>query len=45
MLRQSLKTLTADPAALLARAGVLETARAEELNVGQFCALARALEA
>jgi 16S rRNA (adenine1518-N6/adenine1519-N6)-dimethyltransferase len=45
MLRQSLKTLTADPTALLARAGVLETARAEELDVGQFCALARALEA
>jgi 16S rRNA (adenine1518-N6/adenine1519-N6)-dimethyltransferase len=44
MLRQSLKTLTADPLALLARAGVPETARAEELDVAQFCALARALD-
>jgi 16S rRNA (adenine1518-N6/adenine1519-N6)-dimethyltransferase len=44
MLRQSLKSLTADPGALLARAGVPETARAEELDIGQFCALARALE-
>jgi 16S rRNA (adenine1518-N6/adenine1519-N6)-dimethyltransferase len=43
MLRQSLKSLSPDPAALLARAGVAETARAEELDVGQFCALARAL--
>jgi 16S rRNA (adenine1518-N6/adenine1519-N6)-dimethyltransferase len=43
MLRQSLKALTADPLALLARAGVPETARAEELDVAQFCALARAL--
>jgi len=43
MLRQSLKSLTPDPAALLARASVPETARAEELDVGQFCALARAL--
>ena len=45
MLRQSLKQLTADPAALLARAGVPETARAEELSVEQFCALANALAA
>jgi len=43
MLRQSLKSLTADPAALLAQAGIDETRRAEELDVGQFCALARAL--
>ena len=42
MLRQSLKSLTPDPAALLAQAGVTETARAEELTVPQFCALARA---
>ena len=44
MLRQSLKSLTADPGALLAQAGVLETARAEELDVSQFCALARVLD-
>jgi 16S rRNA (adenine1518-N6/adenine1519-N6)-dimethyltransferase len=44
MLRQSLKALTADPHALLAQAGVPETARAEELDLGQFCALARALD-
>jgi 16S rRNA (adenine1518-N6/adenine1519-N6)-dimethyltransferase len=43
MLRQSLKSLSADPSALLARAGVPETARAEELTIAQFCALARAL--
>jgi 16S rRNA (adenine1518-N6/adenine1519-N6)-dimethyltransferase len=43
MLRQSLKSLTADPPALLARAGVPETARAEELDIAQFCALARIL--
>jgi 16S rRNA (adenine1518-N6/adenine1519-N6)-dimethyltransferase len=43
MLRQSLKSLAAgDASALLARAGVPETARAEELSVAQFCALARA---
>jgi 16S rRNA (adenine1518-N6/adenine1519-N6)-dimethyltransferase len=44
MLRQSLKSLAADPAALLAQAAVPETARAEELDVAQFCALARALD-
>ena len=44
MLRQSLKPLTAEPATRLARAGVPETARAEELDIGLFCALARALE-
>jgi 16S rRNA (adenine1518-N6/adenine1519-N6)-dimethyltransferase len=44
MLRQSLKSLRADPHVLLAEAGVPETARAEELDVGQFCALARALD-
>jgi 16S rRNA (adenine1518-N6/adenine1519-N6)-dimethyltransferase len=44
MLRQSLKSLAADPRALLLHAGVAETARAEELDVGQFCALARALD-
>jgi len=43
MLRQSLKSLGADVGALLAAAGVAETARAEELDVTAFCALARAL--
>ena len=43
MLRQSLKAVAADPIALLARVGIEETRRAEELDVGQFCALARAL--
>jgi len=44
MLRQSLKSLTPDAGGLLARAGVTETARAEELDIAAFCALARALE-
>jgi 16S rRNA (adenine1518-N6/adenine1519-N6)-dimethyltransferase len=42
MLRQSLKTLTPAPLNLLHAAGVDETARAEELTLAQFCALARA---
>ena len=42
MLRQSLKSL-GDPAQLIEAADVIETARAEELSVEQFCALARAL--
>jgi 16S rRNA (adenine1518-N6/adenine1519-N6)-dimethyltransferase len=41
MLRQSLRSLTPDAAALLARAEVPETARAEELDVEAFCRLAR----
>ncbi|HEX9790088.1 MAG TPA: 16S rRNA (adenine(1518)-N(6)/adenine(1519)-N(6))-dimethyltransferase RsmA [Kiloniellales bacterium] len=45
MLRQSLKSLGADAGMLLATAGVPETARAEELDVAAFCALARALAA
>ncbi len=44
MLRQSLKTLDVDPAPLIAAAGVPETARAEELDVVAFCAMARALD-
>lgn len=44
MLRQSLKGLGPDPAVLIAAAGVPETARAEELEVAAFCAMARALE-
>jgi 16S rRNA (adenine1518-N6/adenine1519-N6)-dimethyltransferase len=42
MLRQSLKVLGVPPAGLIAAAGVAETARAEELDVEAFCALARA---
>ena len=42
MLRGSLKTLTSEPEALLEAAGVLGTGRAEELELAQFCALARA---
>jgi len=44
MLRQSLKSLGVDAAPLIAAAGVAETARAEELDVAAFCALARALD-
>ncbi len=45
MLRQSLKALGCDTAALLARAGIEPTRRAEELAVTEFAALARALTA
>jgi 16S rRNA (adenine1518-N6/adenine1519-N6)-dimethyltransferase len=41
MLRQSLKTLGIDTAALLAGAGIEPTARAEEIPVEGFVALAR----
>jgi 16S rRNA (adenine1518-N6/adenine1519-N6)-dimethyltransferase len=44
MLRQSLKPLDREVEALLAAAGAEPTARAEELSVTQFCALARAYE-
>jgi 16S rRNA (adenine1518-N6/adenine1519-N6)-dimethyltransferase len=44
MLRTSLKTLGLPVEALLARAQVAPTARAEELTVAQFCALACAAE-
>ncbi len=43
MLRQSLKSLGGDPAALLAAAALDPTARAEEISVEGFVALARAL--
>jgi 16S rRNA (adenine1518-N6/adenine1519-N6)-dimethyltransferase len=43
MLRSSLAPLGLPTEALLARANVPPTARAEELTVGEFCALARAL--
>lgn len=42
MLRSSLKQISADPAGLLAAAGLEPTLRAENLSVEQFCALARA---
>jgi 16S rRNA (adenine1518-N6/adenine1519-N6)-dimethyltransferase len=45
MLRQSLKRLGVPPGALLAEAGIAETARAEELDLAQFAALAAALAA
>jgi 16S rRNA (adenine1518-N6/adenine1519-N6)-dimethyltransferase len=45
MLRSSLRSLTPDPEALLAAASVEPTARAEELSVEMFCALARAWRA
>jgi 16S rRNA (adenine1518-N6/adenine1519-N6)-dimethyltransferase len=44
MLRQSLKSLGANTPALIAAAQVPETARAEELTVENFCAIARELE-
>lgn len=43
MLRQSLKSLGADPLALLAAAGIEPTLRAEQLSIEQFCALAEVL--
>ncbi|HEY8566466.1 MAG TPA: 16S rRNA (adenine(1518)-N(6)/adenine(1519)-N(6))-dimethyltransferase RsmA [Beijerinckiaceae bacterium] len=42
MLRQSVKSLGVDPAPLLAEAGLPETARAEEVPIEGFVALARA---
>jgi 16S rRNA (adenine1518-N6/adenine1519-N6)-dimethyltransferase len=45
MLRSSLKALGVPVEPLLARTGIAPTARAEELSVGEFCALARALAA
>jgi 16S rRNA (adenine1518-N6/adenine1519-N6)-dimethyltransferase len=43
MLRQSLKSLGGDTAALIAAANAEPTARAETLSIEQFCALARAM--
>jgi len=45
MLRQSLKSLGDDSARLFEATGIAPTARAEELTVEQFCALARAFAA
>ena len=44
MLRSSLKTLGVPVEPLLAAAGIPPTARAEELSVAEFCALARVLD-
>jgi 16S rRNA (adenine1518-N6/adenine1519-N6)-dimethyltransferase len=44
MLRQSLRSLGGNTEALMAAAEITPTARAEELTVAQFAALARALE-
>ena len=44
MLRQSLKSLGVDPLPLLAQAGLDPTARAEEIPVAGFVALARGLD-
>jgi 16S rRNA (adenine1518-N6/adenine1519-N6)-dimethyltransferase len=45
MLRQSLKSLGVDTAALAVAAGIDPTARGETLSIAQFCALARGLTA
>jgi 16S rRNA (adenine1518-N6/adenine1519-N6)-dimethyltransferase len=45
MLRQSLRALGLDPQPILAAAGIEETARAEEISVEGFVALANALDA
>jgi len=45
MLRQSLKSLGGDPLALLGAAGIAPTARAEDIPVEGFVALARAVAA
>ena len=44
MLRSSLRTLGVPIEPLLAAAGIVPMARAEELSVAEFCALARALQ-
>jgi 16S rRNA (adenine1518-N6/adenine1519-N6)-dimethyltransferase len=45
MLRQSLRSLGVDVAELLSTAGLAPTARAEDISVAGFVALARALAA
>jgi 16S rRNA (adenine1518-N6/adenine1519-N6)-dimethyltransferase len=45
MLRQSLKSLAPQPAALIQAAGLIETVRAEDVPVAGFVALANAYEA
>lgn len=43
MLRASLKSIVSDPVALLEKAGIDQTRRAEELSVDEFCYLANVL--
>jgi len=45
MLRQSLRALGSDPQSILAAAGIDPTARAEDVTVERFVALANALDA
>jgi 16S rRNA (adenine1518-N6/adenine1519-N6)-dimethyltransferase len=45
MLRQSLKSLGDEPLSLLASAGIEPTARAEEIPIEGFVALANAFQA
>ena len=45
MLRQSLKSITPDPSALIKAAGLEETIRAENIPVEGYVALANALDA
>jgi 16S rRNA (adenine1518-N6/adenine1519-N6)-dimethyltransferase len=44
MLRSSLKSISDDPTALLLSCDLDPTARAEELDITAFCALARAID-
>ncbi|MEM9794524.1 MAG: 16S rRNA (adenine(1518)-N(6)/adenine(1519)-N(6))-dimethyltransferase, partial [Pseudomonadota bacterium] len=41
MMRAALKAVVADPVAVLTRAGIDPTARAETLDLSAFCTLAR----
>jgi 16S rRNA (adenine1518-N6/adenine1519-N6)-dimethyltransferase len=43
MLRQSLRSLGCDPLVLLGKAGIVPTARAEEIGIAGFVAMANAL--
>ena len=45
MLRSSLKSISDDPASLLLSCDIDPTARAEELDIAAFCALAEAIDA
>jgi 16S rRNA (adenine1518-N6/adenine1519-N6)-dimethyltransferase len=45
MLRQSLKSLVAEPGPIIAAANLSDTARAEEISVPGFVALANAVSA
>ena len=44
MIRQSLKSLCADPLSLIHHAGVNPTHRAEDLSIDDYVAIARAWE-